>query len=132
MSVHEGGCLCGRVRYRFEGAAPATNVCYCRSCRMATGGPVVAFADLAPGQFAWIAGDPAFYASSPKVRRGFCAHCGTSLTYENKDAPDGVHVLSVTLDDPTPFAPAAEFYAEERIPWIRAVVRPNSAEKGTP
>jgi len=28
-TVHEGGCLCGAIRYRVEGAPFNTNVCYC-------------------------------------------------------------------------------------------------------
>ncbi len=115
---HDGGCLCGAVRYRIAGEPPALNYCHCRSCRLATGGPVAAFADLAPGQFTWTRGEPAFYASSAPVRRGFCPTCGTALTYESTEMPDEVHVLSATLDDPAPFAPTSEFFAEERIPWL--------------
>jgi hypothetical protein len=114
----EGGCLCGALRYRIDGAIPAANLCHCRSCRMAAGAPVVAFADLAPGQFAWTAGEPAFYASSAGVRRGFCATCGTALTYESEDLPGEVHVLSATLDDPGAAPPTGELFAEERIPWM--------------
>ncbi len=114
----EGGCLCGAVRYRITGKVPAANLCHCRSCRMATGAPVVGFADLAPGQFAWTRGEPTFYASSPAVRRGFCPACGTSLTYESDDLPGEVHVLSATLDDPAAVPPTGEFFAEEKIPWV--------------
>lgn len=116
--THDGGCLCGALRYRITGAAPATNYCHCRSCRLATGGPVAAFADLAPGQFAWTAGEPAFFASSPGVRRGFCPTCGSALTYENDAMPGEVHVLSATLDDPGPMAPTGVFFKEERIAWV--------------
>lgn len=114
----EGGCLCGAVRYRITGRVPDANLCHCRSCRMATGGPAVAFADLAPGQFAWTKGEPTFFASSPPVRRGFCPTCGSSLTYESDDLPGEVHVLSATLDTPEAVPPTAEVFAEERIPWM--------------
>jgi len=127
---HEGGCLCGAVRYRVTGAAPACNVCYCRSCRLATGAPVVAFADLAPGQFSWTSGEPAIYASSPGVRRGFCPTCGTALTFEHEGQPGEVHVLSATFDDPAPFVPDKEFFVEERLPWLQ--VRLPAAGRGKP
>lgn len=114
----EGGCLCGTVRYRITGTVPAANLCHCRSCRLAIGAPVATFADLAPGQFAWTAGAPAFYASSPGVRRGFCPTCGTSLTYESDNLPGEVHVLSATLDTPEAVPPTEEVFPEERIPWM--------------
>ena len=116
--VLEGGCLCGAVRYRIEGNIPSANLCHCRSCRLATGAPVAGFADLAPGQFAWTRGAPAFYASSPGVRRSFCGTCGTALTYESESLPGEVLVLSATLANPASAPPTAEVFADERIPWL--------------
>ncbi len=51
MARHEGGCMCGAVRYELDDAGSVANYCHCRSCRMATGGPVAAFVDLKPGAF---------------------------------------------------------------------------------
>ena len=92
------------------------------NCRRATGGAVAAFADLAPGQFDWVSGEPMFYASSPGVRRGFCNACGTSLTYESDDQDGGVHVLSATLDLPGTHQPLAVFCKNERLPWLDVVL----------
>jgi len=118
MARHEGGCMCGAVRYELDDAGSVANYCHCRSCRMATGGPVAAFVDLKPGAFSWTKGPARFFESSPGVRRGFCASCGTALTYEADDSPDEVHVMSPTLDDPAPFAPTGFFYEEERLSWL--------------
>ncbi len=120
MGRHEGGCLCGAVRFAFDDEGAETNYCYCRSCRMATGGPLAAFVDLKPGAFAWTAGEPQFYVSSPGVRRGFCRTCGTAMTCEADALPGEVHVMSPTVDDPSPFAPSGEIFSEERIPWLHA------------
>ena len=35
--VHEGGCLCGAVRYRTRGAPHRGLVCYCTFCQRLTG-----------------------------------------------------------------------------------------------
>ena len=83
---------------------------------------MAAFADLAPGQFDWVSGEPMFYASSPGVRRGFCNACGTSLTYESDDQDGGVHVLSATLDLPVTHQPLAVFCKNERLPWLDVVL----------
>ena len=35
--MHEGGCLCGAVRYRVTNAPFRTGVCHCRFCQRRTG-----------------------------------------------------------------------------------------------
>lgn len=82
LSIHEGGCLCGQVRFRVTGPAKWTAYCHCQSCRRQTGAPVSAYAGFEREQAAFIAGQMATYASSEGVRRGFCATCGSPLTYE--------------------------------------------------
>ena len=37
MTIHEGGCLCGAVRYRVEGEPALSSVCNCTSCQRRTG-----------------------------------------------------------------------------------------------
>jgi hypothetical protein len=34
--IHEGGCLCGAVRYRVAGEPTAAGVCHCNFCRRGT------------------------------------------------------------------------------------------------
>jgi hypothetical protein len=79
-----------------------------------------AFAPLvtAPG-LRWVRGEPKRFRSSNKVRRGFCAECGTPLTYE----PDGydVEIAIATLDQPQSVAPAIQVGLESRLPWCTAL-----------
>jgi hypothetical protein len=35
--IHEGGCLCGSVRYRAKGKPSRVSVCHCTDCRRCTG-----------------------------------------------------------------------------------------------
>ncbi len=116
---HDGGCMCGAIRYQISGQPMSVGLCHCKSCRRATGGPAVGFVDMPPGSFAWTAGEPAFFESSPGVRRGFCPTCGTSLTYEADDLPGEVHLLSATLDNPEPWVPVDATYNHERISWLK-------------
>lgn len=35
--IHEGGCLCGAVRYRVTDEQYLAGVCYCNQCKKCTG-----------------------------------------------------------------------------------------------
>ena len=45
-------------------------------------------------------GHLAEYRSAPAVLRGFCAQCGTSLTYRNERRAAEIDVTLASLDDP--------------------------------
>lgn len=115
--IHEGGCLCGAIRYRATGAPTALLVCHCRSCRGASGAPSLAWAIFRASDFAFVSGKPATFKSSPGVERGFCARCGTTLTYASADHPEVADVTAATLDHPDRFAPTREIWLEEKIAW---------------
>src|SRR2546429_4623035 len=79
-----GGCLCGGVRYQVSGAVSNPCFCHCASCRKAAGAPMVPWGTFARASLRLSRGALAEYRSSPGVTRGFCAVCGTSLTYHNE------------------------------------------------
>ena len=115
---HEGGCLCGAVRYRIQGAARWVAHCHCQSCRRHTGSPVTTFVGLTKPQVEFIAGTPRERESSPGVWRRHCADCGTPLTYEAKRCDDETHIYLCTLDDPGAFTPQLHVFTEETVPWL--------------
>ncbi len=110
----EGGCLCGRVRYRAVPENRNGYYCHCRMCQLAFGNTRAAYCNLRKSEVQWLAEAPAYYASSKIARRGFCAHCGTPLSFEYLDSPR--MDLSVgSLDEPSVFKPSEHFAAESRI-----------------
>ncbi len=113
----EGGCLCGTIRYRVTGEPVARTLCHCRSCRRAAGAPSVAWVVFRAGDFAFIAGEPARFRSSPPVVRTFCGSCGTPLTYRREAEPGTVDVTTATLDSPDEFAPTVEIWIAHRLAW---------------
>jgi len=115
--VLEGGCLCGQVRYRVRGAALSSSVCHCRSCRLASGAPSVAWFVVPLDRFEWLAGAPVERRSSPPVRRGFCNRCGTPLSYRNDDAPERIELTTATLDEPELMPPAHEIWHSDKLAW---------------
>jgi hypothetical protein len=75
-----GGCQCGAVRYRID-AAPVGNICHCRMCQKASGGPFMAFGGVPTESFVVTRGALAIFQSSDIAERGICSACGTPLAY---------------------------------------------------
>jgi hypothetical protein len=107
-----GGCQCGAVRYRAEALGRAS-ICHCRMCQKAFGGffgPLVTAKGLT-----WTRGKPATFASSNKIRRGFCASCGTPLTYDYGGDPE----ISIgSLDDPELAPPAIQVNPADKLSFF--------------
>lgn len=113
-----GQCLCGAIRFTAEDPPKWTSYCHCASCRRQTGAPVSAYAGFESATVQFTQGTPTYYVSSPGVRRGFCAQCGSTLTYEGDRWPGEVHLHIGAFDDPSTLAPAGHAFADERLPWL--------------
>ncbi len=114
----EGGCLCGRMRYRIGDAPHHANYCHCRMCQRASGAPVVPWLTMASADFAWTAGAPAVYCSSPGAERLFCGVCGTQLVFREIADPESLDVTLASLDDPVAVRPSHHIWTMSRIAWF--------------
>jgi hypothetical protein len=119
MMSYDGGCLCGKLRFRVVGAALESGYCHCRMCQKNSGAPVVAWATFPTAGFSWLAGTPGLYASSAGAERLFCAGCGSYLVFQNAALPAEISVNSASFDEPGAFPPRMHIYEESRIPWFR-------------
>jgi hypothetical protein len=117
-ATETGGCLCGAVRYRAYGPPNSTSLCHCDSCRRATGAPSLAWVIFDEDKVVIERGRLAIYVSTRGVERGFCAACGTSLTYRRANRPGLFDVTTASLDNPEAFPPSKEIWTEERLSWI--------------
>lgn len=112
-----GGCQCGAVRYRIAAEGTYANLCHCRMCQKASGGPFMAFVNLPVSGFALTRGAIAWFASSNIAERGFCAHCGTPLTYRAHGA-ERMDVTAGSLDDPNAIEPKLQIGIEAKVAWL--------------
>lgn len=78
----KGSCLCGAVRFEVDVPLPPPDACHCTQCRKHSGHVFVS-TDV-PRSAVTIDGaeNVSWYRSSEKVRRGFCATCGSSLFWD--------------------------------------------------
>ena len=115
---YTGGCQCGAVRFRVEGALGDASVCHCRMCQKASGNFYLPLVSVRGAKLAWTRGEPKRFHSSNHGYRGFCAECGTPLTYE---APDGVALTIAAFDDPAQIVPRIQWGVEAKLPYVDTI-----------
>ncbi|TWG94662.1 hypothetical protein L598_003500000030 [Mesorhizobium sp. J18] len=117
--IYTGGCQCGAVRFRVEGALGDASICHCRMCQKAFGNFYAPLVSVRDAQFRWTRGEPKRFRSSNHVLRGFCGECGTPLTFE---APEnsiaGIALAIGAFDHPEEIAPQIQWGIEARLPYV--------------
>jgi hypothetical protein len=114
-----GGCLCGAVRYKADADPMRVVICHCATCRRVSGAPMLCFVHFPVGTFTWLAGGPTRYRSSANAERGFCAHCGSTLTMHEPVIADRVQVALGSLDHPELIRPDDHVWTKQQLPWLR-------------
>jgi hypothetical protein len=98
--MHKGSCLCGAVRFEVAGDLPAPDACHCSQCRK-TSGHVWASTDVLKSAVTIHGEDSVrWFQSSEKVRRGFCATCGSALFWDPVHR-DKIAIAMGAFDAPT-------------------------------
>lgn len=118
MRTTRGRCQCRAIEYEFEGAPKWVMHCHCASCRRAVSSPVATYIGVRLQQFRYLKGEPAAYASSPGVKRHFCASCGSPMAYTGVNWPGEIHLLHGTLEDPAQWPPTGHAYVGEQVAWF--------------
>jgi len=95
-----GHCLCGAVSFEVDGELRGPDACHCSMCRRWSG-HYWASTDV-PRDRVTISGEDqiGWYQSSEKVRRGFCARCGSVLFFD-PPARDWTAIAMGAFDQPT-------------------------------
>jgi class 3 adenylate cyclase len=115
-----GGCLCGEVRYQISEPAIKTLYCHCRMCQRFSGAQMYAGTSFPSGAIRFTQGEPKYYRSSPLGERGFCANCGSSLTFRPSlpQWSDWMEICTASLDNPEDFPPTYHLGVESQMPWL--------------
>jgi len=113
--MSSGGCLCGAVRYRVNGALRDVLICHCEECRR-WHGHVSACTAARREDLVLLEQRGLRWIDSPRsdahARRGFCAECGSSLFWD----PPGRATISIaagTLDGEMGLHVAAHWYVSQ-------------------
>ena len=125
-----GGCQCGAIRYAMIGAVTDRAICHCRMCQKAVGSVVWPFFTVSAVDVEWTRGRLALYRSSEAAERGFCASCGTPLSFQTI-GDDTIDLSFGSLDAPAAIEPDKQYFVGNRMPWFEAMAhlpaRPSTA-----
>jgi len=126
-----GGCLCGAVRYEFDGDPRMVFLCHCGDCRR-HGGSLLHYGILVAAEALTIEGELKAYESKAdsgrSITRKFCPTCGTGVANTMQLAPGMVSLKGGTLDERGP-APTFEVYTESKTPWLSNAVELSGFEQ---
>lgn len=122
--IRAGGCACGAVRFEARGAPKFIANCHCLDCRRASGAAFSTWVGFDTPNVQW-RGHRTVHASSPGVQRGFCAICGTPLSYSGKQWAAETHLLIGSFDRNDDLVPDEDVNTGEKLSWVR-VLHPDS------
>ncbi len=115
-----GGCQCGAVRYALHAEPTNPHICHCRMCQKAFGGYFAPLAGVPRTAFEVTRGTVATFWSSDEAERGFCAACGTPLSFHYRGSPR-IAIALGSLDDPSRIEPRVQYGLEARVPFFAAL-----------
>jgi len=133
--VHEGGCLCGAVRYRVTGEPVRTSVCHCRKCQARTGSAFGIGAYFREADVELRGALTTYEYRSDETRRWlrtqFCPRCGTTVTW-TAEALTGLRALAGgSFDEPRWLDCQRHVWTRSKQEWVVLPPHAEIFEKGS-
>lgn len=129
--MHEGGCLCGAVRFSASGPLRGVVYCHCSMCRRQSGhffaATRVADARLrieGTEKLTW-------YSGSRDGRRGFCSLCGSALFWK-LEGLDQTSVMAGSFDKPAGLLGMSHIFVADKGDYYEITDGLPQFERGSP
>ena len=121
--VHEGGCVCGAVRYRTTAAPKRVSACACRWCQKRTGSALGISVYFDKRDVTFLHETPRLYRLKSDAGRWietqFCDNCGTTVGWTLEFLPDCQGIAGGTFDQPTFWYHLERFvFARSKPNWL--------------
>jgi len=135
--IHEGGCLCGSVRYRTIGEPMLATVCHCTFCQRRTGSAFSEPALFKLEQVEFLGGPLTTYEHRSDethrwLRLEFCPRWGTTVSWTVERRPGTRGIAGGTFHDPTWLQITRHIWTRSAQPWTVIPPDVETFEKGTP
>jgi hypothetical protein len=121
--IMEGGCDCGRIRYRMMGPPLIVHCCHCRWCQRETGASFALNAMLETERMSLLEGMPEVIVTPTESGRGQkilrCPDCRLAVWSHYPGGGDDVAFVRVgTLDEPDRISPDIHIHVSSKQPWV--------------
>ncbi|MEM7022511.1 MAG: GFA family protein [Pseudomonadota bacterium] len=122
-SIHEGGCICGGVRYRTKAPPQRVSLCSCSWCRKRTGSVLGVSVYFEKADVEFSQGEMRSHRVISDAGRWlesqFCIHCGSSVAWTLEYFPDFRGIAAGTFDEsPEWLEPQRYVYARSKPRWL--------------
>ena len=123
---HEGGCQCGKVRYRITAKPLALYCCHCTECQAQSASAFGMSMWVKSDAFKVLQGELSYY-SRQASRNGtmtcaFCCDCGTRL-YHQAGSDEGVYAIKAgSLDDSSGLKPGGHIWTRSAHAWVGPMI----------
>ncbi len=114
----KGSCLCGKVRFNFEGSLKRFFFCHCSYCQKGTGSAHVANLFSFDGSINWEEKKEVIFYRHEDTRhvRSFCKNCGSPLPTEVVEN-NMIKIPAGCLDTDFDMKPNAHIFCESKAFW---------------
>lgn len=134
-AIHEGGCLCGAVRYRVKADPVRASACHCTSCQRRTGSAFGVGAYFRGEDVEILRGELKTYEyrsdeTQRWLRTEFCVNCGGTVTWTAEALPGMRAIAGGSFDDPKWLRVERFGWMRSALPWVVAPPGVECFEKG--
>ena len=118
----DGGCLCGKIRYRCTRAPFVAYTCHCSVCQKLTSSAFVTAMHVTVESLELLTGAPVgrerIADSGNRLVTSFCPDCSSALFTNNHARPRMRTVYVGSLDAPASVPVSAHIWTKRRLPWV--------------
>ncbi len=120
--ILEGGCQCGKVRYRVTGAPLTLYACHCTECQKQSASAFGLSVWVKRSDLEVLSGEPSYWErpadSGNTTLCAFCPVCGSRLFHAPSDGPEIYSLKGGSLDDIASLAPVGHIWVRSKQPWV--------------
>ena len=122
MATMDGGCACGRIRYRLASKPMFVHCCHCRDCQRQTGSAFVLNALIETDRVERLSGEteavpvPTDSGRPHVIHR--CPACKVAVWSHYGGGPALSFVRVGALDEPAALPPDVHIYTRSKLPWV--------------
>jgi hypothetical protein len=112
-----GGCLCGRVRFRISLPPLLTMACHCTGCQKLSASAFSLSIAVPSEGFAVTQGEPVIGGLHGPHKQLYCPHCKNWMFTRAAGMDFFINVRATMLDDHQWVVPFVEVATAEKLPW---------------